>query len=92
MSDSKNPPKLPPPDDFSETTPNIPAFKEDDYANDWEKTNYNQKFSPQPSADDWGKTVANYNIPPQSPQQTDEPDFNKTYMPANNQKNARIRS
>jgi outer membrane protein OmpA-like peptidoglycan-associated protein len=74
LSDSKNPPKPPPPDDFSETTPNIPVPR-DDAPTDWEKTNYN--FSPQPSADDWGKTVANYNVPP-----TDEPDFSKTYLPA----------
>lgn len=52
-------------------------------SSDWEKTNYNAKFSPQPEADaDWGKTVSN--IPPAK----NEPDFNKTYMPANNPKNA----
>ncbi len=73
MSDSKNVPKLPPPDDFSKTTPNIPVSRED-IPGDWGKTNYNQKFSPQPPADDWGKTAPNYKIPP-----TDEPDFDKTY-------------
>jgi outer membrane protein OmpA-like peptidoglycan-associated protein len=75
VSDSKNPPKPPPPDDFSKTTPNIPVSP-DDAPTDWEKTNYNQNFAPQPTTDDWGKTVANYNEPP-----ADEPDFNKTYLP-----------
>lgn len=51
-------------------------------SSDWEKTNYNAKFAPQPPADDWGKTVSN--IPPAK----NEPDFNKTYLPANNPKNA----
>ena len=76
MSDPK---KIPmPPDDFSKTTPNMP--RADEMSSDWEKTNYNSKFAPQPPADDWGKTVAN--IPPIK----DEPDFNKTYMPSNNPK------
>jgi outer membrane protein OmpA-like peptidoglycan-associated protein len=75
VSDSKNPPKPPPPDDFSKTTPNIPVSP-DDAPGDWEKTNYSQNYSPQPPADDWGKTVANYNVPP-----ADETDFNKTYLP-----------
>lgn len=80
MSDSKNVPKPPPPDDFSKTTPNISL--PDDAPTDWEKTNYNQKFAPQPQSDDWGKTVGNYNLPPE-----DEPDFSKTYLPASqNQK------
>lgn len=74
MSDNKNVPKPPPPDDFSKTTPNIPVPR-DAVSNDWEKTNYNQQFAPQPPADDWGKTAPNINIPP------DEPDFNKTYLP-----------
>lgn len=79
MSDSKKVPSLPP-DDFSKTTPNIPR-PDNMESNDWEKTNYNaQKFAPQPPADDWGKTVSN--IPPIK----NEPDFNKTYMPANNPK------
>lgn len=81
MSDSKKVPNLPP-DDFSKTTPNIP--RADDIGSaDWEKTNYNTpKFAPQPPADDWGKTVAN--IPPIK----EEPDFNKTYMPAPKNSNA----
>jgi outer membrane protein OmpA-like peptidoglycan-associated protein len=74
VSDSKKVPSLPP-DDFSKTTPNIPRA-DDIGSSDWEKTNYNSKFAPQPPADDWGKTVAN--MPPVK----DEPDFNKTYMPA----------
>jgi outer membrane protein OmpA-like peptidoglycan-associated protein len=79
VSDPKKVPS-PLPDDFSKTTPNIPRA-DDMESNDWEKTNYNaQKFAHQPPADDWGKTVAN--IPPIK----DEPDFNKTYMPANNPK------
>ncbi len=64
-----------PPDDFSKTSPNIPV-SHDDASNSWDKTNYNQKYSPQPPADDWGKTVANYNI-----SGNEEPDFNRTYMP-----------
>ena len=74
MSDSKKVPSLPP-EDFSKTTPNIPRADEMG-STDWEKTNYNSKFAPQPPADDWGKTVSN--IKPIN----DEPDFNKTYMPA----------
>ena len=78
MSDSKKNPNLPP-DDFSKTTPNIP--RADDFeSSDWEKTNYNAKFSPQPPADDWGKTMAN--IPPIK----DEPDFDKTFSPSNSAK------
>ena len=81
MSDSKKVPSLPP-DDFSKTTPNIPRA-DDIGSSDWEKTNYNTpKFAPQPPADDWGKTVAN--IPPIK----EEPDFNKTYMPAPKNSNA----
>jgi len=79
VSDSKKVPSLPP-DDFSKTTPNIPR-PNDAGSSDWEKTNYNTpKFAAQPPADDWGKTVAN--VPPIK----DEPDFNKTYMPANKAK------
>ncbi|MBS1793808.1 MAG: OmpA family protein [Acidobacteria bacterium] len=74
MSDSKKVPSLPP-DDFSKTVPNIPT-PDSGGSSDWEKTNYNAKFAPQPPVDDWGKTAAN--IPPIK----DEPDFNKTYMPA----------
>lgn len=57
MSDSKDDPKIPPPDDFSKTTPNIPIDEEDA---DWANTR-----SDTPSetpADDWGKTVINYNV------------------------------
>ena len=61
--------------DFDKTKPNIPSAY-DEVPNDWEKTNH--KFSPQPNADDWGKTAPNYNLNPD-----DEPDFNKTYMPSN---------
>ncbi|MEO6587884.1 MAG: OmpA family protein [Pyrinomonadaceae bacterium] len=79
MSEDKNNPKQPPPDDFSETRPNINLPKDTGAANtDWEKTNYGYK--PQPPADDWGKTVANQNIP------KSETDFEKTYLPSNQPK------
>jgi outer membrane protein OmpA-like peptidoglycan-associated protein len=81
VSDNKNNPNQPPPDDFSETRPSINLPKDAGGQADWEKTNYN--YSPQPPSDDWGKTVANYNIPPQ-----DEPDFNKTYLPSNQPRNS----
>lgn len=71
MSNSSN---NPPPDDFSKTAPNVPASRSGDASSDWDKTNYNQKYSPQPPADDWGKTVANYNVSSDA-----EPDFGKTY-------------
>lgn len=58
MSDSKKKPKMPPPDDFARTSPNIDVSMDDDLA-DWEKTQVN-KPSDAP-ADDWGKTVINYN-------------------------------
>ncbi len=72
MSDSNKPPK-PPPDDFSETTPNIkiPGRGE----NDWGKTNY--KYPAQPPADDWGNTVANVR-----PFDNDADDFGKTMPPS----------
>ncbi len=69
MSDPK---KLP--DDFDKTMPNLPRPDSGGTA-DWEKTNYNARFAPQPQSDDWGKTVAN--IPPIK----NEPDFDKTQMP-----------
>lgn len=68
MSDPKKP------DDFAKTTPNMPR-PEDTGTADWEKTNYNAKFSPQPQADDWGRTMAN--VPPIK----NESDFDKTFMP-----------
>ena len=80
MSDSKNVPKPPPPDDFSKTTPNIKVPKNDAASYDWEKTSYN--YPPQPPSEDWGKTVANFKVPSSS----EEPDFNKTYMPSNQPK------
>lgn len=57
VSDSKKPPKNPPPDDYSKTTPNIDV--DDDDAADWDKTSYN--VASDAPADDWGKTVINYN-------------------------------
>jgi outer membrane protein OmpA-like peptidoglycan-associated protein len=56
VSDSKKPPRTPPPDDYSRTTPNI-DIPEDDSA-DWDKTSYNIASDAPP--DDWGKTVINY--------------------------------
>ncbi len=83
MSDSKKIP-IPPPDDFSKTTPNINLPKENSpQASSWEKTNYN--FPPQPPADDWGNTVANIR-----PIETDDHDFNKTYLPSNPKKNPQV--
>lgn len=60
MSDSDNKPKIPPPDDFSKTTPNINF--DDDGAGDWDKTNYGSNIPSQTPADDWGKTVINYDV------------------------------
>lgn len=60
MSDSKNNPKIPPPDDFSKTTPNINFDGEDTDAADWEKTRIG--VPSEAPADDWGKTVINYDI------------------------------
>ncbi len=78
MSDSKNFPKPPPPDDFSKTTPNIPVSDRDKSSGtDWEKTNYN--YPAQPRADDWGNTVANIR-----PSNNDDSDFGKTYIPSAN--------
>lgn len=82
MTDNKNNPNQPPPDDFSETKPNINLPKDD--PSDWEKTNYGGgNYASQPPADDWDKTVANYNVPPQN---SSEPDFDKTYFPTNQSK------
>ncbi len=58
MSDSKENPKSPPPDDFSKTTPNI-NFDEEE--SDWGSTPRSSTPSETP-ADDWGKTVINYNV------------------------------
>lgn len=84
MPDNNNNPKQPPPDDFSETRPNINLPKDaGDGKADWEKTQYG--YSPQPPSDDWGKTVANYNTPSHD---KEEPDFNKTHLPSNQPKNS----
>ena len=72
MSDSKKPPRTPPPDDYSKTTPNIDVPDED--SADWDKTSYN--IASEPPADDWGKTVINYGSTPEE----DRPDtFDDTY-------------
>ena len=59
MSDSKKKPKMPPPDDFSKTVPNVNIPDEIDAA-DWDKTHYG--VSSEPPVDDWGKTVINYDV------------------------------
>jgi outer membrane protein OmpA-like peptidoglycan-associated protein len=73
VSDPKKIPG-PPPDDFSETTPNInlPAHARGDTEDAWGKP---ESGTPrQPPSDDWGNTV---NIPGES----NDYDFSKTYMP-----------
>jgi outer membrane protein OmpA-like peptidoglycan-associated protein len=60
VSDSDKKPKLPPPDDFSKTTPNISLPDDDDGGGGWDKTNHN--IPSQTPADDWGKTVINYDV------------------------------
>ncbi|MDH3531086.1 MAG: OmpA family protein [Acidobacteriota bacterium] len=57
MSDSKKNPKIPPPDDFSKTTPNI-DFEEEN--SDWAAPSSDSPA--ETPADDWGKTVINYNV------------------------------
>ena len=79
MSDSKKNPKIPPPDDFSKTTPNVNIQSDDfdDSSADWEKTQYGS-VSDAP-ADDWGKTVINYDV---SSLDTDN-DIGKKLHPSN---------
>ena len=72
MSNSGNNPGSPP-DDFSETVPNI-GLPDDNGSTDWDKTNYN--FPKQPNPDEWGKTVTNI-----KPIETSEQDFGKTMIP-----------
>jgi len=97
VNDPKDPKNLPP-DDFSKTTPYVRLPKEessssssssspkDDYASDWEKTNFNFTV-PKPPArstaaeDDWGKTAVNINLPRSNNQQRQDEDFSKTFMP-----------
>ena len=76
MSDSNQKPG-PPPDDFSETVPNIKVpggSGASGGGDDWSKTNYN--YPKQPTADEWGKTVANI-----KPIDIDNDDFGKTMHP-----------
>lgn len=58
MSDSDKKPKVPPPDDFSKTTPNVNIS--DDDSSEWDKTSFN--VPAETPADDWGKTVINYDV------------------------------
>lgn len=102
MNDPKDPKNLPP-DDFSKTTPFIRSPKDssasssapsssssssrEDYASDWEKTNFNYSIpkttptnappSAAPGPDDWGKTAVNINLPHNKPPD----DFGKTFIP-----------
>lgn len=78
MTDDDKFPGLPPPDDFSKTTPNINVGGNDSAQNDWDKTNYN--FPKQPAGDDWGKTVTNI-----KPIDTSNPDYGKTFYPGSQQ-------
>lgn len=73
MSNSKKPPKGPPPDDYSETTPNIDI--PDDESQDWDKTSYNIASDAPP--DDWGKTVINYDSSLEADESDD--DLDDTY-------------
>lgn len=66
--------KIPPPDDFSKTTPNIRLPENDEPKSDWDKTNYN--YPKQPEPDEWGKTVTNLR-----PIETGGQDFDKTFYP-----------
>ena len=84
MSDSKNKPIPPIPDDFSKTTPNISIPKDSYGANDWEKTNYNFPVQP-PSSDDWGNTHVNI-----KPLESDDNDFGKTYLPASGKNSPQV--
>ncbi len=58
MSDSKKKPNIPPPDDFSKTTPNINLSDED--TSGWDNTRFDSPV--ETPADDWGKTVINYDV------------------------------
>jgi outer membrane protein OmpA-like peptidoglycan-associated protein len=85
VSDSKKSPKIPPPDDFSKTTPNINISDdgEDDYP-DWGKTQVGMPSAA--PADDWGKTVINYDVSSdidEEEEDDDEIDFNKTHYENN---------
>lgn len=66
--------KIPPPDDFSKTTPNISVPDADEPTPDWDKTNYN--FPKQPEPDEWGKTVTNLR-----PIETGGQEMDKTFYP-----------
>jgi len=60
VSNSKNNPKNPPPDDFSKTTPNLKIPIDDETPEDWDASE--DVDSLDTPADDWGKTVINYNV------------------------------
>ena len=60
MSDSKKKPNIPPPDDFSKTTPNVDFDEEFDSTGDWRDTHGGD--ASEAPADDWGKTVINYDV------------------------------
>ncbi len=81
MSDSKKDPKMPPPDDFSKTTPNINIDGDDygDGSSDWDKTSYGSP--PDAPADDWGKTVINYDVSSLD-DNAEEEDYGKAHHPS----------
>ena len=81
MSDSKKNPKIPPPDDFSKTTPNINISEED--RTGWDKTNFDTPS--QTPADDWGKTVINYDVSSQDDDDDDD-DLTNTHYSNNSPK------
>lgn len=94
MSEDNDFPKIPPPDDFSKTTPNINfGGGSDEPQNDWDKTNYN--YPKQPVADDWGRTVTNIKPIDTDNNQGDfgnQNDFGKTFYPGSPAANAIPRS
>jgi outer membrane protein OmpA-like peptidoglycan-associated protein len=76
VSDSKKNPKIPPPDDFSKTTPNI-SFDEED--SDW--SNSGAASAPETPADDWGKTVINYDVSTEHEDEEDDKSFGEQQHP-----------
>ena len=76
MSDSKNNPKNPPPDDFSKTTPNLKIPIDDQTPEDWDASDDVESLDT--PADDWGKTVINYNVSTdhEEPEDSDDTPYN----------------
>jgi outer membrane protein OmpA-like peptidoglycan-associated protein len=73
VSDFKDKPNQPLPDDFSETVPNI-KIPRDNSPSDWEKTVYNVPIkTPSQPVDDWSKTYI-----PRNKQDSAQPNFDQT--------------